>query len=276
MLIIKDISNLKLYLDAYEAKGYSLGYIPTMGALHQGHGELIKRSKSDNEKTIISIFVNEKQFNSSEDFENYPRNRGKDYDFCDELNVDIIFEPSSAEIYQDNENKLENIYFKNILCDELRPGHFDGVITVLNKLFSIVKCNKVYFGEKDFQQLKIVEKFIQENYSHLELFSVPTFRTDEGIAFSSRNQKLSKKQLNEFELFHNATLKFMSSLSKDIEIDLANSKAKEFIKSLDLEKFDYFEFRNFSNLGLKGSISEARLFYAIYKGKTRLIDNLNF
>tara|TARA_B100000965_G_scaffold111492_1_gene92055 strand:+ start:18332 stop:19162 length:831 start_codon:yes stop_codon:yes gene_type:complete len=276
MLIIKDISNLNLYLDAYEAKGYSLGYIPTMGALHQGHGELIKRSKSDNEKTIISIFVNEKQFNSSEDFENYPRNRGKDYDFCDELNVDIIFEPSSAEIYQDNENKLENIYFKNILCDELRPGHFDGVITVLNKLFSIVKCNKVYFGEKDFQQLKIVEKFIQENYSHLELFSVPTFRTDEGIAFSSRNQKLSKKQLNEFELFHNATLKFMSSLSKDIEIDLANSKAKEFIKSLDLEKFDYFEFRNFSNLGLKGSISEARLFYAIYKGKTRLIDNLNF
>ena len=276
MLIIKDISNLKLYLQAYENKGYSLGYIPTMGALHKGHGQLINQSQKDNKKTIVSIFVNEKQFNKPEDFDSYPRNKGKDYDFCDQFNVDVIFEPSSEEIYQENETKLENKYFKNILCDDFRPNHFDGVITVLNKFFSIVKCNKIYFGEKDYQQFKIVEKFIQEKYSSLELVSVPTARSEEGIAFSSRNEKLSKKQLLEFELFHNASLKFMSDLDKDININQANSLAKEFIRKQVIEKLDYFEFRNISDLSLEGDIQDTRLFYAIYKGQVRLIDNINF
>ena len=276
MLIIKDISNLKFYLEAYENKGYSLGYIPTMGALHQGHGELINQSQKDNKKTIVSIFVNEKQFNKPEDFEGYPRNKGKDYDFCDRFNVDVIFEPPQEEIYQENETKLENKYFKNILCDNFRPNHFDGVTTVLNKFFSIVKCNKVYFGEKDYQQLKIVEKFIQEKHSSLELVPVSTARSEEGIAFSSRNEKLSKKQLLEFEHFHKASLKFMSDLDKDININQANTLAKEFIKKQAIEKFDYFEFRNISDLSLDGIIQDTRLFYAIYKGQVRLIDNINF
>ena len=147
---------------------------------------------------------------------------------------------------------------------------------MLNKFFSIVKCNKVYFGEKDYQQLKIVEKFIQEKHSSLELVSVSTARSEEGIAFSSRNEKLSKKQLLEFELFHNASLKFMSDLDKDININQANTLAKEFIKKQAIEKFDYFEFRNISDLSLDGSLQDTRLFYAIYKGQIRLIDNINF
>tara|TARA_B100000965_G_scaffold263148_1_gene222089 strand:- start:27 stop:857 length:831 start_codon:yes stop_codon:yes gene_type:complete len=276
MLIIKDISNLKLYLEAYQNKKYSIGYIPTMGALHQGHGDLINQSQKDNKKTVISIFINEKQFNNSTDFKNYPRNKGRDYDFCDKYNVDVIFEPSTEEIYKENEVKLENKSFKDILCDKFRPGHFDGVITVLNKLFSIVKCHKVYFGEKDYQQLKIVEKFIQDNFSYLKLISVPTARSEENIALSSRNEKLSKKQLYEFELFHNASLEFMSKLNKDIEIEEANALAKEFLKTQDLEKLDYFEFRDESSLSLEGNISKSRLFYAIFKGKIRLIDNLHF
>ena len=276
MLIIKDISNLKLYLKAFESKGYSIGYIPTMGALHPGHGELIKKSQKDNQKTIISIFVNEKQFNNSEDFKNYPRNKGKDYDFCDEHNVDVIFEPTSEEIYKDHQNKLENKNFKNILCDAHRPNHFDGVITVLDRFFSIVNSNKVYFGEKDYQQLKIVEKFIEENYPNLKLISVPTFRTEKNIAFSSRNKNLSKNQLHEFETFHNATLEFVFKLDKNINIEDANVLAKEFINKQNIEKFDYFEFRNISDLSLDGSIQDTRLFYAIYKGQVRLIDNINF
>ena len=276
MLIIKDISNLKLYLKAFESKGYSVGYIPTMGALHPGHGELIKKSQKDNQKTIISIFVNEKQFNNSEDFKNYPRNKGKDYDFCDERNVDVIFEPTSEEIYKDHQNKLENKYFKNILCDAYRPNHFDGVITVLDRLFSIVNSNKVYFGEKDYQQLKIVEKYIKENYPNLKLISVPTFRTEKNIAFSSRNKSLSKNQLHEFETFHNATLEFVFKLDKNINIEDANVLAKEFINKQNIEKFDYFEFRNTSSLELEGKISDARLFYAIFRGQNRLIDNIDF
>ena len=274
MLIIKDISNLKLYLEAYESKGYSIGYIPTMGALHSGHGELIKQSQKDNQKTVVSIFVNEKQFNSSEDFKNYPRNKGKDYEFSDQYNIDVIFEPTSEEIYKGYEDILKNKNFKNILCDAFRPSHFDGVITVLNRFFSIVNCNKVYFGEKDYQQIKIVEKFIKESYPDLKLISVPTLRTDSNIAFSSRNEKLSKTQLQEFESFHNSTLEFILKLSKDISINEANILSQEFIQGQGIEKFDYFEFRNASSLDLEGNINDARLFYAIYQGQTRLIDNI--
>ena len=274
MLIIKDISNLQSYLTAYQNRKYSIGFIPTMGALHKGHGELIKKSKNDNHKTIVSIFVNEKQFNSKEDFNSYPSNKGLDYDFCSDNNVDLLFEPSAEEIYNKDETILKNTNYNNILCDKYRKGHFDGVITVLNKFFSIVKSNKVYFGEKDFQQLKIIEKFIQEKYKSLDLVSVPTKRNEEGIAYSSRNEKLSKKQLQDFVSFHQKVENFLKSLENSFDIEIANQKAKDFIVEQDIEKLDYFEFRNNDDLSFNGTVSESRLFYAIYKGKIRLIDNL--
>ena len=274
MLIIKDISNLQSYLTAYQNRKYSIGFVPTMGALHKGHGELIKKSKNDNHKTIVSIFVNEKQFNSKEDFNSYPRNKGLDYDFCSDNDVDLLFEPSAEEIYNKDETILKNTNYNNILCDKYRKGHFDGVITVLNKFFSIVKSNKVYFGEKDFQQLKIIEKFIQEKYKSLDLVSVPTKRNEEGIAYSSRNEKLSKKQLQDFISFHQKVENFLKSLENSFDIEIANQKAKDFIVEQDIEEFDYFEFRNNHDLSFNGKVSASRLFYAIYKGKIRLIDNL--
>ena len=274
MLIIKDISNLQSYLSAYQNRNYSVGYVPTMGALHKGHGELIKQSKKDNHKTIVSIFVNEKQFSSKEDFDTYPRNKGFDYDFCTDNAVDILFEPSSEEIFKNDETLLNNKNFKDILCDKFREGHFDGVITVLDKFFSVIKSNKVYFGEKDYQQLKIIEKFIEENYKSLDLVSVPTQRYEEGIAYSSRNEKLSKKQTQDFVDFHKKIKNFIISLEKSLDIETANQKANDFMKLQNIDKFDYFEFRNNTDLSFVGSIPQARLFYAIYEGKIRLIDNL--
>ena len=276
MLIIKDISNLQSYLTAYQNRKYTIGFVPTMGALHKGHGELIKRSKNDNQKTIVSIFVNEKQFNSKEDFNSYPRNKGLDFDFCSDNDVDLLFEPSAEEIYNKNEPMIKNINFNNILCDKFRKGHFDGVITVLNKFFTIIKSNKVYFGEKDFQQLKIIEKFIQEKYKSLDLVSVPTKRSEEGIAYSSRNEKLTKKQIQDFVSFHQQTVNFLKSLEKPLSIEAANKKAKDFIVEQGIEELDYFEFRNNDDLSFNGTVSESRLFYAIYIGKVRLIDNLKF
>ena len=274
MLIIKDISNLQSYLSAYQNRKYSIGYVPTMGALHKGHGELIKQSKKDNHKTIVSIFVNEKQFSSKEDFETYPRNKGFDYDFCTDNEVDILFEPSSEEIFKNDETLLSNKNFKDILCDKYRRGHFYGVITVLDKFFSIIKSNKVYFGEKDYQQLKIIEKFIEEKYKSLDLVSVPTQRHEEGIAYSSRNEKLSKKQTQDFVDFHKKVKNFIGSLEGSLDIETANQKANDFMKLQDIDKFDYFEFRNDTDLSFEGTVPQARLFYAIYKGKVRLIDNL--
>ena len=272
MLIIKDIYNLQTYLNAYRDKGYSIGYVPTMGALHEGHGSLIAKSRNDNQKTIISIFINEKQFNDVQDFEAYPRNKGDDYNFCENHNVDIIFEPSTEEIYPEEYKSIQNSHFKNILCDQYRPGHFDGVVNVLNRLFNIIESNKVYFGEKDFQQLKIVENLIKENFPNLKLVPVSTVRSTEGIALSSRNSKLSKKQMTEFISFQKEVIQFITHLDKKADLIEANKKAEEFIKSY--EKFDYFEFRNASNLSLEGNLVEARLFYAIYKSGVRLIDNL--
>ena len=272
MLIIKDIYNLHTYLNAYRDKGYSIGYVPTMGALHEGHASLIKTSNKDNQKTIISIFVNEKQFNDTQDFEAYTRNKGDDYNFCEIYNVDIIFEPSTEEIYPKEHKSIKNSYFQNILCDKYRPGHFDGVVTVLNRLFGIIQSDKVYFGEKDFQQLKIVENFIRENFPNLKLTSIPTVRSNEGIALSSRNQKLSKKQMADFILFQKEVIQFISYLDKKTDLIEANRKAEEFIKAY--EKFDYFEFRNEFNLSLDGTLADSRLFYSIYKSSVRLIDNI--
>ena len=201
MLIIKDIYNLNTYLKAFRDKGYSIGYVPTMGALHEGHGSLIEKSHNDNQKTIISIFINEKQFNDTQDFEAYPRNKGDDYNFCQKHNVDIIFEPSAEEIYPKEYKSIQNFHFQNILCDEYRPGHFNGVVTVLSRLFTIIESDKVYFGEKDFQQLKIVEKLIKENFPNLKLVPVSTVRSDKGIALSSRNKKLSKMQMTDYIYF---------------------------------------------------------------------------
>jgi len=272
MLIIKDIYNLHTYLSAYKNKGYSIGYIPTMGALHEGHGSLIKKSQNDNQKTIISIFINEKQFNDAQDFEAYSRNKGDDYNFCEKHNVDIIFEPSAEEIYPKEYKSIQNSHFKNILCDQYRPGHFDGVINVLNRLFNIIESDKVYFGEKDFQQLKIVEKLIIDKFSDLKLVPIPTVRSNEGIALSSRNNKLSKKQMTDFISFQKEVIQFISHLDKKTDLIEANKKAAEFIKLY--EKYDYFEFRNVSNLSLEGKLVDSRLFYAVYKGGVRLIDNL--
>ena len=272
MLIIKDIPNLHLYLNAYKEKGYSIGYVPTMGALHEGHGSLIDKSHNDNQKTIVSIFVNEKQFNDTEDFESYPRNKGDDYNFCEDHKVDIIFEPSAEEIYPKDYQPILNSYYQNILCDQYRPGHFDGVVTVLNQLFKIIQSDKVYFGEKDFQQLKIVESLIKKDFSNLKLIPVPTVRSKEGVALSSRNAKLSKKQMDELISFQKDVILFIAQLDSKIDLIEANKKADEFIK--DYEKFDYFEFRNSANLSLEGGLRGSRLFYAIYKSSIRLIDNL--
>ena len=274
MLIIKDISNLQKYLEAYRSNNKTLGYVPTMGALHDGHKALIDQSQKENNKTIVSIFVNEKQFNDKKDFENYPRNRGADYDFCEDNNVDIIFEPEQEEVYPNEIKSIKNKFYTGILCDLYRPGHFDGVVTVLNRFFSIVNSNRVYFGEKDFQQLKIVSKLIEEKFKNLTLVPVQTVRMDNGIPLSSRNQKLSKKQFDEYTLFQKALLDFIKTFDKSSEISELKVNLKNFLTDQKIEKYDYFEFRNSNDLSEEGKLSNAKLFYAIYKGQIRLIDNI--
>tara|TARA_B100001093_G_scaffold518003_1_gene601323 strand:- start:490 stop:1326 length:837 start_codon:yes stop_codon:yes gene_type:complete len=276
MLIIKDINNLKNYINQYKSENHSIGMIPTMGALHDGHGALIKSSKEHNDKTIISIFINPKQFNNTDDLSSYPINKGSDYDYAIKNNVDIVFEPDQKEIYPKNFQSIKNSFYKNILCDLHRPGHFDGVITVVNELLNLTSPNKVYFGLKDYQQFKIIEKLIDKNFSNIQIYGVETVRDQDGLALSSRNKFINKPNRIIYINFINTLNKFILSIDPETEIKDANQKLDKFIKeNIDqIKKLEYCEFRSIQDMSINDKVKNSRLFTAFYILGTRLIDNL--
>jgi pantoate--beta-alanine ligase len=276
MLIIKDINNLKNYINQYKSENRSIGMIPTMGALHDGHGALIKSSKEHNDKTIISIFINPKQFNNTDDLSSYPINKGSDYDYAIKNNVDIVFEPDQKEIYPKNFQSIKNSFYKNILCDLHRPGHFDGVITVVNELLNLTSPNKVYFGLKDYQQFKIIEKLIDKNFSNIQIYGVETVRDQDGLALSSRNKFINKPNRIIYINFINTLNKFILSIDPETEIKDANQKLDKFIKeNIDqIKKLEYCEFRSIQDMSINDKVKNSRLFTAFYILGTRLIDNL--
>ena len=173
----------------------SVGFVPTMGALHEGHGSLVKMARKENDFVITSIFVNPTQFNSSEDLKNYPRTWKEDQDFLSSLSVDVIFLPSQKDLYPDDysyrvsENRLSGRY-----CGAHRPGHFDGVLSVVMKLFQITRPTHAYFGEKDFQQLRLIEGMIEAYFLPIQIRRGPTLREVDGLAMSSRNRLLTPEQ----------------------------------------------------------------------------------
>jgi pantoate--beta-alanine ligase len=276
MLIIKDINNLKNYINQYKSENRSIGMIPTMGALHDGHGALIKSSKEHNDKTIVSIFINPKQFNNKDDLSSYPTNKGSDYDYAIKNNVDIVFEPDQKEIYPEDFQSIKNSFYKNILCDLHRPGHFDGVITVVNELLNLASPNKVYFGLKDYQQFKIIEKLIDKSFSDIQIYGVETVRDQDGLALSSRNKLINKPNREIYINFINTMNKFISNFDPETEIQDANQKLNSFIKETidQIKKFEYCEFRSVEDMSMNGKVKNSRLFMAFYILNTRLIDNL--
>lgn len=276
MLIIKDINNLKNYINQYKSENRSIGMIPTMGALHDGHGALIKSSKEHNDKTIVSIFINPKQFNNKDDLSSYPTNKGSDYDYAIKNNVDIVFEPDQKEIYPKDFQSIKNPFYKNILCDLHRPGHFDGVITVVNELLNLASPNKVYFGLKDYQQFKIIEKLIDKSFSDIQIYGVETVRDQDGLALSSRNKLINKPNREIYINFINTMNKFISNFDPETEIQDANQKLNSFIKETidQIKKFEYCEFRSVEDMSMNGKVKNSRLFIAFYILNTRLIDNL--
>ena len=182
----------------------TIGFVPTMGALHSGHLSLIEQSKKENDITVVSVYLNETQFNDPKDLTNYPSNLAEDLEQLKELDVDWVFTPSYKDIYADdyrfrvleNQKSLE-------LCGQDRPGHFDGVLTVVLKLFNIVTPNSAYFGEKDYQQLTLIQDMAKSFFLDVEVKACPTVRDEYGLALSSRNQKLSDDGLAKARFFAN-------------------------------------------------------------------------
>ena len=250
-----------------------LGFVPTMGALHLGHISLINKSISQCNKTIVSIFVNKPQFNKKDDFQKYPRDLKKDISILKSLKIDYLYLPKADEIYPNGINKKIKISsFGKKLCGEFRPGHFEAVTDVVDRFIKIIKPKNIYFGEKDMQQLKIIEHFVKKNCIKTRVIGCKTVREKNGIACSSRNLLLSLKQKKIASNIYQLLVKEKRNLIKN-KISLSTIKKK--IVKLKVDKIDYIKLLNISRLikPYKENI-EHKIFISYYLGVVRLIDNI--
>ena len=250
----------------------NLGFVPTMGSIHIGHISLINKSKFKCDKTLVSIYVNPKQFNNKNDFSNYPRNLTKDLKILKKFKVDYVFIPSTKEIFE--EKKIKKIVLTNnqkVLCAKFRKGHFEGVLDVMDRFIKLINPNYTFMGEKDFQQLFLVKKFLGKKYQN-KIYSCKTVRDKNFLALSSRNFLLSKNQIKKAGQISKSLLVFKSRLKKNNKLHKnVLFKKKELKKKFNI-KIDYLEIRNEKNLGCLIK-KKNRLFVAYHIGKVRLIDN---
>ena len=269
MKIITSIFDLNKEIKNYK----NIGFVPTMGGIHEGHKSLIKASQNKKRMTIVSIFVNPTQFNKKDDFKKYPRNIQNDIAILKKLNVEYLFTPSAKEMYEFKAKKFNLKKKDKILCAKFRVGHFEGVLNVMNRLLTIIKSKDLYMGEKDYQQLYLIKKFLSKKFK-VRINSCPTIRIDNKIALSTRNKLLKKrsfKKASEIALFLKK-IKYKSKLQgSKLASNLHNYKIK-LEKKYNI-KVDYLEFRDEKNLKLNNFNNKYRLFVAYEIDNVRLIDN---
>lgn len=275
MKIFQHISSLLEWRKSIDEQSLIIGFVPTMGALHTGHQSLIRRAKNDCDIVVCSIFVNPTQFNQSSDLSKYPRNPDLDGKILQECECDVLFMPEVSEIYPRKSTKptLEYGSLTTILEASFRPGHFEGVAQVLDILFSQVKPNRAYFGEKDFQQLAIVKAYSSVHHPQVQIIACPIIRSEEGLALSSRNELLTLKE-KEDALVLSKVLNMMGDLSQK----MSPEKAKEWVydyfetqSKLDLEYFELVHADSFEPLLVWDDAGVALI--AAFCGDVRLIDN---
>ena len=254
----------------------NISFVPTMGALHKGHEALIKKSVRESKKTLVSIFVNPKQFESKKDFKNYPKNYKNDIKILKRLRVSHLYRPSYDDVYKfKTKNRIFLDPFSKKLCGKFRKGHFDGVVTVLKSLFNQVSPSTVFFGEKDFQQVLIIKDLISKYKLKIKIITMSTVRDSSGLAYSSRNNLLNKKQKKIasflFKTLKEVFLQAKMNLNKLNKLQLIGKKK---LINYGFNKIDYLEIYNENNLSKKNiKKNNLRVFAAGRIGKTRLIDN---
>ena len=270
MKIIKNILDLNKAIKNYK----NFGFVPTMGGIHKGHISLIKNSQKKCRKTIVSIFVNPTQFNNKNDFKKYPRNFSRDIKILKQLKIDYLFIPSSSEIFKKKQNKMIGLDKKDkIMCAKHRKGHFEGVLEIMNKLLDLIRAKLIFMGEKDFQQLFLIKKYLSKKYQ-IKIISCPTIRDKNKIALSTRNNLLTKKNYFKVSMISNFLLKLKNNFkfnNKNLSISLM--KITEKLEKEYKIKIDYLEFRNLKDLRISNFKSKYKLFVAYHVGKVRLIDN---
>ena len=276
MNIVKTITDARNQVKAWKKEGYSIALVPTMGYLHEGHVSLITRAAKENEKVVVSIFINPTQFGPSEDLDSYPRDLNNDRILCENAGADLIFVPEAFEMYPtDAVTKVSVQGLTAGLCGAKRPGHFDGVCLVVSKLFNIIPADKAYFGEKDAQQLAVIKRMVRDLNVPIEVIGCPIVREDDGLAKSSRNNYLSSKE-------RDAALILNKSLNIGKELLASGEKSTERLKTIIknqlqsevLARIDYIEVVDALSLKPIETVDKPTLVaIAVFMGKTRLIDN---
>jgi len=273
MKITKKISELKDIILTLKNSNKKIGLVPTMGNIHEGHLSLISKAKKNDDYVITTIFVNPTQFNNKDDYLTYPNTFEEDVFKLKSQNCNLLFMPSTKDLYPKGlfkENTVKK--YRNILCDLYRPKHFDGVTTIVNILFDIIKPDNAYFGEKDYQQLKIIQELVKIKKFKTKIIQCPSIRDKFGMSLSSRNSKLNSSQKLIFQDIAKKiqNLKFLLKENRDETI--LNNFTEELV-ALNINKVDYIEIRSEDNLEIAKDYVKARIFIALYIDDIRVIDN---
>ncbi|MBQ7239037.1 MAG: pantoate--beta-alanine ligase [Bacteroidales bacterium] len=276
MKVVKTIQEVRAQVQAWRKEGLTVGLVPTMGYLHEGHQSLIRKSVSENDRTVVSVFVNPIQFGPNEDLEAYPRDLNRDRKAVEEAGGDLIFHPEPSEMYPGHFTSfIDTTETTELLCGAVRPIHFRGVCTVVGKLFNIVLPDKAYFGQKDAQQLATIRRFVRDLNFPVEIVACPIVREEDGLAKSSRNTYLNPQE-RQAALILSKSLKLGKAAIEQGErnaqriIDIIRQN----LQTEPLARIDYVEVVDFENIQRVETIQgETLVAIAVYIGKTRLIDN---
>ncbi|EEP61258.1 pantoate--beta-alanine ligase [Sulfurihydrogenibium yellowstonense] len=280
MEVIINPSQMQNLMLSLKKQGKKIGFVPTMGYLHEGHLSLIRCSKKENDITVVSIFVNPIQFGVNEDFGRYPRDFERDKSLCEKENVDYIFHPSYEEMYPDGfQTYVEVAELSKGLCGDFRPGHFKGVSTVVAKLFNIVCPDNAYFGKKDFQQLKVIQRMVKDLNFPVNVVGCPVVREQDGLAMSSRNKYLSDEERKSALYISKALFEAKRMFEDGItDPNLIKERVRQIIsQAKHLKEIQYAEIVDSNTLKPVDKVKKSDvLAVAVYIGNTRLIDNIEF
>ena len=273
MQILRNRKELDHLFARMRKKDLQVGLIPTMGSIHEGHLSLVKKSTQNKFFSLATIYINPTQFNDREDYLNYPKEEEKDIEKLNAVNCDALYFPTQEEMYPKGLKSKKTVdEFRNILCDKFRPGHFDGVTTVVESLLRTTHPDHVFFGEKDFQQLKIIQSLCQRLKLNIEIHACPSVRLRNGISLSSRFNNFSENDRKVFDKCAYQINLLITKLKNDIDA-VSLSDFKSILKQRGVKKIDYTEIRDEENLSFSNTCNKSRLFIAMYVGDVRVIDN---
>lgn len=284
MQIINTKQELTSQMAACVRQGKTIGFVPTMGALHAGHASLVKCACAENDVCVVSIFVNPTQFNNKEDLLKYPRNIAKDAELLADLGVHFVFAPSPEEMYNPEEMEQTFLFdfagLDQVMEGKMRPGHFNGVVQVVSRLFDLVQPTRAYFGEKDFQQLAIIHHMVErssmaERYTNLQIIDCPIIREDSGLAMSSRNERLSQEE-KETAVAISKTLFASKEWAKSANVKEVQQQVINTINSVEGLEVEYYEIVDKNTLQPTDKWENAVGCVTVYCGPVRLIDNIRY